>query len=145
MTSRGDYSSGELYATAQENAIAFALVGLAYIKEQGGEPQDLIQLAGKRIAPSWKVLQKHGAADFLRTIAQNIAALGGEVQSFSGDETQARATFSDWIHPQQASSYGLTREEADIWWDVFLPIAESIDLHYQWQRNNNTIDVTISR
>jgi hypothetical protein len=135
----------ELYTTVQENAIAFALSSLAYLKEQGKSADELIQSAGERLIPSWKTLSEQGARVFAQHISLNITALGGQPISIEGNRTHAEVTFKDWIHLEHAKTFGLTREEADMWWNIFKPIADSMHLHYSWQRQGTQIQIKISR
>ncbi|GLV55307.1 hypothetical protein KDH_21540 [Dictyobacter sp. S3.2.2.5] len=139
------YTAEKLHETARENAVAFALLSLAYIKKQGQAPEEFVTMAGNRLAQSWQALGNGGALEFTQAIALNITSLGGKLQTIEGDEQRAKAVFHDWISHEQASAFGLSEQEGDAWWSVFEPIATSMNYHYSWQRDGDTIQVYLTR
>lgn len=139
------YTAEKLQATARENAVAFALLSVAYLKKQGHSPEDFVAMAGNRLAQSWQALGAAGAIDFAQAIALNITSLGGKVQALDGDDQRAEAVFLDWISHEQASAFGLSQEDGDAWWSVFEPIATSMSYSYSWKRDGDTIKIYLAQ
>ncbi|GHO89301.1 hypothetical protein [Dictyobacter formicarum] len=139
------YTAEKLQATARENAVAFALLSLAYLKKQGQSPEDFVAMAGNRLAQSWQALGDSGTIDFAQAITLNITSLGGKLQTLDGDDQRAEAVFHDWISHEQANAFGLSQEDGDAWWSVFEPIATSMSYSYSWKLDGDTIKIYLAR
>ena len=128
---------------AQEDALAYLLASVVYFKGKGHSPHEFIAAAGETLAPGWKTLKGHGAQVALDTLALHIVALGGTLVGMAGDDDLAFATFARLPSSDVLKSFHLTRSEADAIWDMFEPIAASLELWYEWSREQD--EVTILR
>jgi hypothetical protein len=139
------FSSEQIRHQAQENALAFLLASVVYFKKQGRSPHQFIAVVGNTLAPRWKDLQGHGAQVVMDTLALHIASLGGTLVGITGDDTLAFATFTQVPSAEDLKFFGLTRDDADIIWNIYKPIATSLKLWYTWSRQQDEVTFKLSR
>ncbi len=124
---------------AQENALAFLLASVVYFKEQGHSPHRFITAVGHTLASGWKDLKGHGAQVVMDTLALNVVSLGGTLVAAIGNDALAYATFAHVPSSDVLKSFGLSRNEADAIWDIFKPIVASLNLEYEWTREQDQV------
>jgi len=71
-------------------------------------------------------------------------AFGGTLQHLEGDIASAKATFTNWPVTEDLHYFGITLADADTFWTIFQTITEHLDLHYEWQREDNQVTITLT-
>lgn len=141
----GEFTSHELYEQAEANLTAFILTTIAYLKEHNQSPQEWITFIGTRFAPAWQQAKDQGAKAAIELLVLNLLATGGTLRLLQGDDTQAEATIVDWPPDGILEFFRLTQDDADNLYDIFKPIAASLNLHYQWHRKGNRVIFKFTR
>lgn len=139
-----EFPAEEMSKQAQGNANAFALLGLAFLKEKGQSAAEWVEFFGRRVAPGWDGVKGHGASAVARVVALNLASLGATVHRLSGDERNAEVTVSNWPAQDMLELTGLTRADTTPLWDSFRPIAEYLNLCYEWQEEEGQVQLRLS-
>ena len=130
---------------AQENALAFLLASVVYFKEQGRSPHQFIANVGNTLAPGWKSLKDHELQVVMDKLALDIVSLGGKLVGMAGDDELVHATFAHVPSFDTLKFFGLTRDEADVIWDIYKPIATSLKLWYTWSSEQDEVTFRLSR
>lgn len=130
---------------AQENALAFLLASVVYFKEQSHSPHEFITVVGNTLASRWKDLKGEGPQVVMDTLALHIVSLGGSLVAMAGSDALAFATFAHVPSYDLLKSFDLTSKEADAIWDIFKPIAASLNLEYEWTREQDEVTFKLSR
>jgi len=130
---------------AQENALAFLLASVVYFKEQGNSPQQFMAVVGNTLTSRWKDLKGHGAQVVMDTLALHIVSLGGTLVGMDGNDALAFATFAHVPSYDLLKSFDLSRDEADTIWDIFKPIMASLNLEYEWSREQEEVTFKLRR
>lgn len=130
---------------AQENALAFLLASIVYCKEQGRSPHQFMAAVGNTLAPGWKSLKHHGARVVLDMLALHVVSLGGNTVGIAGDDDLAYATFAHVPSFDALKFFSLSRDEADAIWEIFKPMATSVQLWYTWSRQQDEVTFKLSR
>jgi hypothetical protein len=68
-----------------------------------------------------------------------------QIVSMVGDETRGEMITSDWPGPESLTFFGLTQAEADASWELVVPIAQPLGLHYAWRREEEDLHFMFSR
>ena len=116
-----------------------------YLKGQGRTPQEWVSFIGSQFAPRWEEVKGQGARTAMNFVALSILSAGGSLQSLTGDETQAEAVIADWPSPDFLELSGLTLEDVDPFYTIFNPIADFLNLRYEWQRAGNQLTFRFAR
>jgi hypothetical protein len=140
-----EFTSEQLYEQAQGNLTAFILGTIAYLKGQGRTPQEWVTFIGNRFAPGWESLRGQGAKAAMNSLVLNFLTGGGRLQSLTGDEAQAEAVIADWPSADILELFGLTLEDVDPFHTIFNPVADLLNLRYEWQRAGNLLTFRYSR
>ena len=139
------FTSEQIRHQAQENALAFLLASVVYFKEQGRSPHQFVAAVGNTLAPGWKYLKGDGAQVVMDRLALHIASLGGTLVATAGNDNLAHATFAHVPSFDVLKFFGLTSRDADAIWDIFKPIATSLNLWYTWSRQDDEVTFKLSR
>ena len=130
---------------AQENALAFLLASVVYFKEQGRPPHEFFTFVGYTLVPVWKKLKGHEPTVVMDSLALHMVSLGGTLVSMTGNDDLAFATFARVPSSDILKIFGLSRDEADVIWDIFKPIATFLNLEYTWSREQDEVTLKLSR
>ena len=139
------FTFAQIRHQAQEDALAFLLAPVVYFKGQGASLEQFFSSVGNTLAPGWKDLKGHGAQIVMHTLALHIVSLGGRLVGMDGNDTLAFATFAHVPSSDVLKSFGLTTDEADAIWNIFKPIAASLNLEYEWSREQNEVTFKLRR
>ena len=140
-----EFTSEQLYEQAQGNVTAFVLGTIAYLKGQGRTPQEWVTFLGNRFAPAWEDVRGQGARAAMNAVVLNFLSASGRLQSLTGDEAQAEAVMADWPPADILELLGLTLEDVDPFYTIFNPVADFLNLRYEWQRAGNQLTFRFSR
>jgi len=140
-----DLAPEHLYVHAQQNLVAMSLAGLLYAKAQGRTATDFVEFVGEKAVSCWEPMRGLGAFEMLHEVSVNLAAVGGQVLALSGCAVQAQATLSDWVPEDVRTVLGLSRDDTDVLWDLYKPIATYLDLHYTWVRRGEYFVVRVTQ
>ncbi len=138
------FTTEQVLDMAKLNVSALWFGTIAYLLESNLSPLDWSVGLGKRHAPGWQGLKGRGARKAAEIAALNCITLGGELTSFDGDESRAEFVITGWPNADGLQYYQITQAEADIFWEAFGPIADILDLRYQWQREGDCVRLTFS-
>ena len=139
------FTTEEVLQQAQADFTATWLSTIAYLKEQNLSPVDWSAWLGRRFAPGWEGFKGQGANEVARITALNCVAFGGTLRSSSGDESRAELVIEGWPSADLLEFAQITQTEADVLWASFEQIIPSLGLQFHWQREGNTVKITISR
>jgi hypothetical protein len=140
-----EFTSEQLYERAQGNVTAFVLCTIAFFKEQHRPVEEWVTYIGNRFASSWEQVKGQGANVALEQIVLNFVSSGGNLRSFSGDESRAEAVVTDWPPSDFLEMIGLAPEDIDPFYAIFNPIASYLNLHYTWHREGSLVSFTVTR
>jgi hypothetical protein len=127
------------------NAQALSLVAMGYIKEKGLSLDEFWSFVGGKFTLGWDSLQGKGARVAMRMFALNMVSVGGTLESLSGDEAQAEAIIADWPSPDLLQAFGVSRGDVDRMYAIFQPIAEMLELRYEWRRQADRATLILSQ
>ncbi len=139
------FTTEQVLDMAKLNLSALSLGTITYLLEQHLSPLDWFVGLGKRCAPGWQDLKGRGAREAAQAAVLNCISFGGKLTSFDGDESRAEFVITGWPNADGLQYFQTTQAEADIFWESFGPIADFIDLRYQWQREGDCVRLTFSR
>ena len=140
-----EVTSEERCQHAALNTTGFCLGLLRYAREQGQRPEAAAWWIGTLFAPGWEEVRGQGAAVAARLAVLNVISSGVAAGDVSGDEHRAEATVTGWPGEDNLAFMGLSQEEADAVFAVFDPIADSLGLKYEWQRQGDVVTMTLEQ
>jgi hypothetical protein len=97
---------------------------------------------GSLVAPGWEGIET--VKEFVELLALCMVSLGSNLHSMSSDETQANVVLGGWPSRDSLETLGLAQKEADTFWGVIGPIAESRSFGCEWNRQGDVVNITIS-
>lgn len=128
---------------ARGNVNALILGSLAYARAQGHDGHHWATFMGHAFVPSWtSVTSAHQAAT---SLALNCASAGMRIVSVTGDEARGEAVTGDWPDADNLAFFGLSQADADEFWDIFAPIAQSLGLIYAWRRDGDQLHFSFTK
>ena len=139
-----EFTAEQLYKHAQLNVNGFILGTIAYLKGQDRTPQEWVTFIGNQFAPGWEHSKGQGARAAMNFVVLNMLSCGASFQSLTGDEFQAEAVLADWPSADFLREFGLTPEDVDPFYSIFTPIADFLNLRYEWQRTGNQLIFRLS-
>ena len=139
------FSAEQLAEQARDNVTAFILITLAYLKDCHLSPGEYVTYVGQRFASSWHDVQGQPLVDITRLAALNIVSSGGVLQSLSGNDLQAEAVVTGWPSEEWRAVFGLTLDDLDPFWNIYVPIADYLGLKYSWQRQEDAVTLRFTR
>ena len=128
---------------ARGNVTALILGSLAYAKAQGHDGRHWATFMGQAFAPTWTSTTTPQQA--ATSLALNCASAGMRVLSVTGDETRGEAVTGDWPDAGDLAFFGLSQADADEFWDIFAPIAQSLGIRYEWRREGDQLHFSFAR
>lgn len=134
-----EFTPEQLLQQAQLNATAFALTSMAYVREHHSAVDECVLFVGRRFAPGWEEFRGQPVKDVARMVALNVVSMGGTLQTLSGDNTRAELLIIGWPTDEMLSELGLTQRHSDSLYSIFQPIMDYLDIHYEWQRQNDRV------
>ncbi len=139
------FSGDELLRQAQGNATATVLITIAYLGERGQSVEEWVAFVGGHFAPAWQGLEDRSPGNVAHLAALNMASVGGEVLSLTGDEGRAEVVLAAWPPPALLDTFGVAPAAADAFYEVFGPIAAALGLQYAWERGGDQVRLTFVR
>jgi len=139
------FSSEQIGEQAQGNATALTLATISYLRDQDLAVEEYVAYVGRQFARGWAEMQSQPPKDIAQMAALNMVSVGGTLESLSGDETQAQAVILGWPSADSLRYFSLDQSDTDSLWNIFQPIAESLDLDYGWNRQGDEVTMTFSR
>ena len=139
------FTNEQIRHQAQEDALAYLLASIVYFKKQGRSPQEFIAVVGETLVPLWKKLKGHEAQVVMDALALHMVSLGAKLVAAEGDDDLAFATFARVPSSDLLKIFGLSKDEADVIWDIFKPIATFLNLNYTWSREQDEVTLKLSR
>ena len=140
-----EFTRDELLEQAKMNAQALSLVAIGYIKEKRLPLDEFWSFVGEKFTLGWESVQGKGARVAMRMFALNMVSVGGTLQSLSGDEARAEAIIADWPSPDLLQAFGVSRGDVDRMYAVFQPIADLLELRYEWRRQGDRVTLSLSQ
>lgn len=128
---------------AQGNVTALILGSLAYAKAQGRDGRHWATFMGQAFAPTWNSVATPQQA--ATSLALNCASAGMRIVSVNGDESRGEAVTGDWPEAEALSLFGLSQAEADEFWDIFAPIAQSLGMRFAWRREGDQLHFSFTK
>ena len=140
-----EFTTDEVLQQAKMNAQALSLVAIGYIKEKRLPLDEFWSFVGEKFTLGWDSLQGKGARVAMRMFALNMVSVGGTLESISGDEARAEAIIADWPSHDLLQAFGVSRGEVDRMYAVFQPIADLLELGYEWRRQGDRVTLILSQ
>ncbi len=139
------FTAEQIANQAIENASSLSLAMTAYAKEHSLSADEMWKFVGRKFAPGWEGERGSPVSEVAKWFALNWVSLGAELRSFSGDDVQAQIVTAGWPSAESLEEFGLTREDTDATWVTPAPIAEYLDLAYEWSRDGDEVTYIFSR
>ena len=119
----------ELWQQEQLNFAAHLAIMFKYLQAHGLDQTDFIRYVGEQVLPSWRT---RGATVpiMLTGILRNVRANGGTVYAVTMDEARGEATVSRLLRPDVMDRYGIPAEQAERFWDKFIPIGQALGIRF---------------
>jgi len=136
------FSPEEFGDAAQWNVSGLCYGIIAYMKERGLSPNECWAFIGHKFSTGW---EPGSVEDIARGAAINMASAGCTLQSMFANEVRAEAVMTGWPAADATTRFGLTQAEADTIFDIFGPIAGSLDCRYIWRRQGDTVVMSFTR
>jgi hypothetical protein len=141
----GEFTNDEVLQQAKMNAQALFVVALGYVKEKRLPLDEFWSFVGQKLTFGWDMLRGRGARVAMHTFALNMVSVGGTLESISGDEARAEAVIADWPSPDLLQAFGVSPGDVDHMYEVFRPIAELLELEYEWRRQGDRVTLILSQ
>jgi hypothetical protein len=139
------FTSDEVLEQAKANAQALGLVAIGYVREKGLPVDEFLSFVGEKFTLGWESLKGRGARVGMRMFALNMVSVGGTLESLSGDEARAEAVIAGWPSLDLLQAFGVSRGDADRIYAVFQPIADLLELRYEWRRQGDRVTLILSQ
>ncbi len=136
------FTPEEISQQARGNVGSFYLAAILYVKANDLPLEDFWKFMGEKFAPSWELI--NSPYEMMRSMALNMVSCGSRLESISTTESSSSAVVSGWPIPEIIHYFDVTPEEADSLFDIFIPIARFLNFNYQWQREDDTVTMTVS-
>jgi hypothetical protein len=140
-----EFTSNEVLDQAKANAQALSLVAIRYIEEKKLPLDEFWSYVGEKFTLGWDSLKGKGARVAMRMFALNMVSVGGTLESLSGDEARAEAVIDGWPSPDLVQAFGVSRGDVDRMYAVFQPIADLLELRYEWRRQGDRVTLLLSQ
>ncbi len=121
------------------------LLPMAYFKANNLSIDDYVKYCGESLSKGWIGIKGKGAKAMLDAVTFNVRSFRAEVINQEGDESSATAIYGPYMPKEVLDYIGVTAEELDKLNDVFIPIAESLDLSLTWEKKGENSIVKISK
>ncbi len=140
-----EFTKDEVLEQAEANAQALSLVAIGYLKEKGLPLDEFWGFVGEKFTLGWDWLRGKGARAAMRLFALNMVSVGGRLESLSGDEARAEAIIADWPSPGLVQAFGINWGDVDRMFAIFKPIADLLELGYEWRRQGDRVALILSQ
>lgn len=137
------FSPEAIGEAAQGNVSGLCYGIIAYMKKRGLSPNECWDFIGRKFSTGWP--PDLSIQEMASWAAINMSSAGCTLQSLFADEAQAEAVMTGWPAADATTRFGLTQAEADTVFDIFGPIAASLDCRYSWQRRGDTVVMTFHK
>ena len=127
----------------RSNLNALILGSLAYARAQGRDGRHWANFMGQAFAPTWNSAATPQQA--ATSLALNCASAGMRIVSATGGEARGEAVTGDWPNAGDLAFFGLSQADADEFWDIFAPIAQSLGLIYAWKREGDQLHFSFTQ
>ena len=119
----------DLWQGEQVNFAAHLAIMFKYLQAHGLDLDEFIRYVGTQVLPSW---QRRGATVpiLLTGILRNLRANGGTVFEATMDEARGEAVVSRLLRPDVMDRYGIPAEQAERFWDKFIPIGQALGIRF---------------
>ncbi len=133
MKAHGEWAPEELWQHEQVNFSAHIAIMFHYLQKHGLDPADFTRYCGEQVLPSWK-RRGDTVADVMNGILRNVLANGGLIVAAHIGERQAEATVTSLLRLDVMERYGIRVDQASLFWNKFIPIAEALGIRFTWER-----------
>ena len=139
------FSEEEITRQALVHSSALTYLMVAYARECGQDPEHAAAFTGRLFAKGWARLSNEGALAVVRQMALILICIGGEIASISGDDERAEVRATGVLTNEDARFFGIDRDAADRFCNVFTPMTESLGFSFDWRRVGDDLIYTIER
>jgi len=137
--SRFEFSDEEITRQALVHSSALTYLMVAYAQDRGATPEHVAEFAGRIFAKGWARLEGAGAFDLIRHIALIATCIGAENVRASGDFDSAELYADGALTHEDARFFGIERDDADRFCNVFAPMVASLGFDFTWRREGETL------
>src|SRR5215212_5698241 len=138
------FTSEEICEQAKGNVGGLSLLLLTYARDRGQPLDEAARFFGRVFAPSWDEVPARDARTVARWAALNMVTGGAELRRLEGDARHAESVVGRWPLDEDRSFFGLSQQEADMFYALFAPIAERLGLAYTWRRDGDDVTMTFT-
>src|SRR5215211_9180508 len=142
--SQETFTPEEICEQAKGNVGALSLLLLAYARDRGQPLDEAARFCGRVFAPGWDEVPARDARTAARWAALNMVSGGGELRRLEGDAREAESVIGGWPPAEDLGFFGLSQQEADMFYALFIPIAERLGLAYSWRRDGDDVTMTFT-
>ena len=138
------FTAEEICEQAKGNVGALSLLLLTYARDRGQPLDEAAGYFGRVFAPSWDEVPARDARTVARWAALNMVSGGGELRRLEGDTQHAESVVGRWPLEEDLAFFGLSQQEADMFYALFTPIAERLAIAYTWRRDGDDVTMTFT-
>jgi hypothetical protein len=142
--SQDAFTPEEICEQAKGNVGALSLLLLSYARDRGQSLDEAAGYFGRVFAPSWDEVPARDARTVARWAALNMVTGGAELRRLEGDARHAESVVARWPLDEDRGFFGLSQQEADMFYALFTPIAERLGLAYTWRRDGDDVTMTFT-
>jgi hypothetical protein len=138
------FTDAEITRQALVHSSALTYLMVAYARACGQSPEHAADFAGQIFAKGWARFVGDSAQEVARHIALILICIGGEIESITGNDRQAEIRASGVVTDEDARFFGITRDEADRFCKVFVPMTASLGFDFAWRRDGDVLVYTLT-
>ena len=138
------YADADITRQALVHSSAMAYLMVAYARECGRSPEHAADFAGRLLAKEWARFVGEDAQAIARHIGLILICIGGEIEAITGDGRHAEIRASGVLTDEDARFFGISRDEADRFCDVFVPMTAALGFAFSWRRVGDELIFTLS-
>ena len=137
--SRFEFSNEEITRQLMVHSSALTYLMVAYALESGQTPEHAAEFTGRIFAKGWARLAGGSAIDVIRHIALILVCIGGEITEISGGADFAELHAEGAVTDEDARFFGIEREQADRFCNVFVPMVAALGYRFSWRREGSVL------
>jgi hypothetical protein len=139
------FSDSEITRQALTQSSALTYLMVAYARECGKTPAHAAEFAGRIFAKGWSRHADLDALGIARNMALIMLTIGGDNIRITGDSLEAEVRASGVVTDEEAQFFGVTRDDADQFCNVFGPMVSALGYRFDWRRDGDDLVYRVRR
>jgi hypothetical protein len=139
------FSDSEITRQALTQSSALTYLMVADARECGKSPAHAAEYAGRIFAKGWSRHSDLDALGIARNMALIMVTIGGDDIRITGDSLEAEVRATGVVTDEEAHFFGITRDDADQFCNVFGPMVSTLGYRFDWRRDGDDLVYTVRR